>query len=132
MTNLSPRDVSRLVGVNRDLVRVVNRAADLCAVKFMVVEGVRTLAKQREYFAAGKSKTMRSRHLDGHAVDLAPLVDLDGDGDLELSWNLKDFKPIAAAMKQAAAELKIPVEWGGDWKSFVDAPHFQLPWASYP
>lgn len=132
MTELSARDVSRLTGVNRDLVRVVNRAASICPIKFMVVEGVRTLAKQREYFAAGKSKTMKSRHLDGHAVDLAPIVDTDGDGDLELSWNLKDFKPIAAAMKQAAKELKIPIEWGGDWKSFVDAPHFQLPWASYP
>ena len=132
MTELSARDVSRLTGVNRDLVRVVNRAASICPIKFMVVEGVRTIAKQREYFLAGKSKTLRSRHLDGHAVDLAPIVDTDGDGDLELSWNLKDFKPIAAAMKQAAKELNVGIEWGGDWKSFVDAPHFQLPWAAYP
>lgn len=132
MPTLSARDVSRLIGVHPDMVRVVNRAAAICSIKFMVVEGIRTLAKQREYFAKGKSKTMRSRHLNGHAVDLAPIVDTDGDGDLELSWAMKDFKPIAVAMKQAAKELKIPIEWGGDWKSFVDAPHFQLPWATYP
>ena len=132
MTELSARDVSRLTGVNRDLVRVVNRAASICPIKFMVVEGVRTIAKQREYFLAGKSKTLRSRHLDGHAVDLAPIVDTDGDGDIELSWAMKDFKPIIAAMKQAAKELNIPIEAGADWKSFVDAPHFQLPWAAYP
>ena len=132
MTALSARDVSRLTGVHRDLVRVVNRAADICPIKLMVIEGVRTLAKQREYFAAGKSKTMRSRHLTGAAVDLAPIVDTDGDGDLELSWNLKDFKPIAAAMKQAAKELNVGIEWGGDWRSFKDGPHWQLPWKDYP
>lgn len=132
MTALTSRDVSRLLGVHPDLVRVVNRAASLSPGTFIVVEGLRTLAKQREYFAAGKSKTMKSRHLDGHAVDLAPMVDTDGDGDLELSWAMKDFKPIIAAMKQAAKELNIPIEAGADWKSFVDAPHFQLPWAAYP
>lgn len=132
MIILSARDKTRLAGVHPDLVRVVNRAADLSNTHFIVVEGLRTLAKQREYFAAGKSKTMRSRHLTGHAVDLAPMVDLDGDGDLDLSWAMKDFKPIAVAMKAAAAELKVPIEWGGDWKTFLDAPHFQLPWASYP
>jgi peptidoglycan L-alanyl-D-glutamate endopeptidase CwlK len=30
-------------------------------------------------------------------------------------------------MKQAAYELNIKIEWGGDWKSFKDGPHFQLP-----
>ena len=132
MTALSARDVQRLTGVHPDLVRVVNRAATMTTIPFMVVEGLRTLAKQREYFAAGKSKTMKSRHLDGHAVDLAPLVDLDNDGDLDVSWNAKDFKPIMAAMEQAAFELHIPLELGGKWRGFVDMPHFQLPWAQYP
>ena len=130
MTDLSARDVSRLTGVNRDLVRVVNRAASICPIKFMVVEGVRTLAKQREHFAAGKSKTMRSRHLDGHAVDLAPIVDTDGDGDLELSWNKKDFLPIVKAMKQAAKELGVAMEHGYDWG--WDAPHHELKRSAYP
>lgn len=132
MTTLSLRSQQRLAGLHPDLVRVILRAADFCSIEFMVVEGMRTLAKQKEYFAAGKSKTMKSRHLNGHAVDLAPMVDLDGDGDTELSWNPRDFHPIALAMKFASNELKVPIEWGGDWTSFVDMPHFQLPWAKYP
>ena len=129
---MSDRDHARLIGVNPKLFAVVAYAYSICAVQPMVIEGVRTLATQKAYFAAGKSKTMRSRHLDGHAVDLAPLIDLDGDGDLELSWNARDFVPLASAMKAASLALKIPIEWGGDWLTFHDAPHFQLPWESYP
>lgn len=129
---LSVRDRQRLVGVHPDLVRVVEHASGLCLITFMVVEGVRTLEKQREYFQAGKSKTMRSRHLTGHAVDLAPIVDTDGDGDIELSWDLKDFLPVRDAMLRAAEDVAVQLEWGGNWKSFMDAPHWQLPWAAYP
>lgn len=132
MTALSVRDIQRIDQVHPDLRRLVLRAHEFCSLHFMVVEGLRTLAKQREYFAAGKSKTMRSRHLTGHAVDLAPMLDVDNDGDLDLSWRPRDFYPIAQAMKYAANELKIPIEWGGDWTSFVDMPHFQLPWRRYP
>jgi peptidoglycan L-alanyl-D-glutamate endopeptidase CwlK len=139
---LSDRDNKRLVGVHPDLVKVVERVALFGGVSFMVLEGVRTLEKQKEYFAAGKSKTMKSRHLTGHAVDLAPLVDLDGDGDKELSWNMKHFLPLAEAVKQASILLDIPIRWGGSWKrladmptinmaavsrSFPDGPHFELP-----
>jgi len=114
------------------LVKVVHAALAISKSDFIVVEGLRTLAKQREYFQAGKSKTMRSRHLTGHAVDLAPLVDTDGDGDLELSWERSHFYPISDAMFAAAASLGVTVEWGGDWSSFVDMPHWQLPWSKYP
>ena len=143
---LTERDNKRLVGVHPDLVRVVQKAAEITKVHFMVVEGLRTLAKQKEYFAAGKSKTMKSRHLTGHAVDLAPLVDLDHDGDVELSWAMKDFLPLAEAIQEAAEEFEIPIRWGGSWKelaampnitlatisrSFPDAPHFELPSRTY-
>lgn len=122
----------RLAGVHPDLVRVVHRAAELYANSLLVIEGIRTLEKQREYFRAGKSKTMRSRHLTGHAVDLAPMFDMDNDGDLDLSWESRDFYPIYAAMKQASKELNIPIEWGGAWSTFIDMPHYQLPWSDYP
>ncbi len=132
MFKLTARDLERLKGVHPDLVKVVMGAIDICSEDFMVVEGLRTLEKQKEYFAAGKSTTMRSRHLTGHAVDLAPLVDLDGDGSLELSWKPFQFYPVSQAMKLSAKSLKIPIEWGGDWHSFHDMPHFQLPWKDYP
>jgi peptidoglycan LD-endopeptidase CwlK len=127
---LSKRDRERLEGVHADLVRIVDRASEMRS--FMVVQGLRTLEEQRRLYALGKSRTMRSRHLTGHAVDLAPLVDLDGDGDTELSWNADHFWPIAEAMKGAAEYLKVPITWGGDWPSFRDCPHFELKRETYP
>lgn len=134
---LNERSEKNLVGVHPQLVRVVRRAAEKCTDEngFVVTEGVRTLAKQKEYFAAGKSQTMKTRHLTGHAVDLAVWEDRDLDKVVdadEISWKFPAYKALADLMKQAAAELGIPIEWGGDWISFKDGPHFQLPWTAYP
>ena len=73
----------------------------------------------------GKSTTMNSRHLTGHAVDIAPYV----KGGI--SWDWKYYYAMADAMKQAAEELGVALEWGGDWRSFKDGPHFQLSWSKY-
>jgi peptidoglycan L-alanyl-D-glutamate endopeptidase CwlK len=127
---LTARDKERLTGVHPDLVRIVERASERA--KFMVVQGLRTPAEQKKLFALGKSRTLKSRHLTGHAVDLAPLVDLDGDGDQELSWDPDHFWPIAEAMKGAAEYLKVPLVWGGNWTSFIDMPHFELDRKDYP
>lgn len=123
---LSARSKKRLVGVHPDLVKVVERAIEITKIDFTVLEGVRSLPTQRLYVATGKSKTMNSRHLTGHAVDLAPL-----HNDV-VSWDWQHFYPVADAMKAAAKELGVPVEWGGDWERFKDGPHWQLPWAIYP
>lgn len=124
--DLTARDRQRLERVHPDLVRVVERAAKNYRGKFMVVEGVRTIEAQRANVAKGVSKTMNSKHLpqaDGyaHAVDLAPLV----NGGIP--WSDKSqFKAVADCMKVAALDLGVKIEWGGDWKSFYDGPHFQL------
>ena len=123
---LSRRSLKNLEGVHEDLVKVVKRAIELTEVDFVVVEGVRTLEKQKQYFTSGASKTMNSRHLTGHAVDFIALV------GGTVNWDLVNYEKIAAAMKEAGRELGIPVEWGGDWKTFKDGPHFQLPWKEYP
>ena len=119
---LSRRSVQRLGGVNNDLVKVVKRAIEITEVDFAVLEGMRTLERQKKLMASGASTTLNSRHLTGHAVDLGAWV------DGELSWHWPHYYKIADAMKQAADELGIEIEWGGDWKSFPDGPHFQLPW----
>ena len=123
---LGTRSKLRLRGVHPDLVRVVKRAIEITEVDFTVLEGLRTKDRQRTLFAQGATKTMNSRHLTGHAVDLGAWV----GGTVRWDWPLYD--KIEVAMKQAAKELNVPLEWGGDWKSFKDGPHYQLPWAQYP
>lgn len=129
---LSPRSLQRLVGVHPELVRVVRAAIAITKGDFSVVEGVRTYDKQREYFRLGKSKTMRSKHLTGHAIDLMPYGDFDGDGDFEGSWELAHFYPLNDAMQQAARDCGVKITWGGSWASFVDAPHFEIDPLRYP
>lgn len=123
---LSQKSLDRLTGVHPDLVDVVMLAIGKSDVDFCVLEGVRSMARQEQLVKAGASKTLRSRHLTGHAVDLGAIV----SGQVRWDWPL--YHKIADAVKEAAAELSIPIEWGGDWKSFPDGPHFQLPWQEYP
>lgn len=120
---LSQRSIERLKGVHPDLVSVVMLAIERTDVDFLVTEGLRTKERQRELVAAGASKTMNSRHITGHAVDLAAYVN-------GIRWDWPLYEKIAKAMKQAAYELNIKIEWGGDWKSFKDGPHFQIPWGN--
>lgn len=121
---LNVRSEKNLTGVHPDLVKVVRKAAETA--QFVVTEGLRTAERQAQLVAAGASQTTKSRHLTGHAVDLAALV----GNDIRWDWPL--YAQLAKAMKQAAQQLKIPLEWGGDWKTFKDGPHFQLPWDKYP
>ena len=123
---LSKRSKDRLSGVHPDLVRVVERAIEISDMDFTVLEGVRSIARQQQLVASGASQTMQSRHITGHAVDLAPYV----AGQVRWDWPLYD--KLSATVKKAAAELNVPIEWGGDWKSFKDGPHFQLPRKEYP
>jgi peptidoglycan L-alanyl-D-glutamate endopeptidase CwlK len=122
---LSDRSMRRMAGVHPELVRIVTHADTLRAIDFQVVEGMRSAKRQKELLAAGATTTLRSRHLTGHAVDLAVFV----EGKLRWDWPL--YHRLASVMRHAADEIGIPLEWGGDWKSFKDGPHFQLPW-SFP
>ncbi|MGB1390511.1 MAG: M15 family metallopeptidase [Paracoccaceae bacterium] len=122
----STRSENRLKGLHPDLVKVVRRALELTEVDFSVIEGMRTLSRQKKLVASGASKTLNSRHLTGHAIDIAPYI----DGTIR--WDWPPFYKLADAMKQAARELGVDLEWGGDWRSFKDGPHFQLSWARYP
>ena len=136
--SLGAQSRARLAGVHPDLIKVVERAIKITGQDFMVLEGVRTLARQKELYAQGRTKpgkvvtwTLNSRHIPkadglGHAVDLVPFP---------VDWNtLSKFDAMAKAMKAAAAELGIPIRWGADWdndgkpreKGETDSPHFEL------
>ena len=125
MYKLGSRSLSRLVGVHPDLIKVVEHAITISETDFTVLEGVRTPERQKVLVAAGASWTMNSRHITGHAVDLGAWV----DDRVDWSWPL--YAKIAAAMKNAAKDLDIPIVWGGDWKQ-KDGPHFELDRKFYP
>lgn len=118
---LSLGSLAKLKGVHPDLVRVIKKAAEITKVEFAVIEGLRTLERQKQLVAAGASKTLKSRHLTGHAADVVPLV----DGRIRWDWPI--YHKLAPFIKAAARAENVPIEWGGDWKSFPDGPHWQLP-----
>lgn len=126
MYTLGARSKSRLKGVHPDLVKVVERAIQITTVDFTVLEGLRDPQRQRTLVDSGASQTLNSRHITGHAVDLGAWV----DDQVDWSWPL--YHKIAAAMKEASKQVGVPIEWGGDWRTFKDGPHFQLPRKEYP
>ena len=150
---LSKYSLDALEYVHDDLCHVVRRAIELTDTDFMVFEGLRTVTRQKELVKAGASKTMNSRHLTGHAVDLVPMMGNKPRWDWPLCYR------VAEAMKLAAIEYGTPIVWGGAWdrtingfekscgeevedyvfrqkkrgeRAFIDGPHYELPRENYP
>jgi len=117
----SPRSIKSLNGIHPDLRRVIDRALQDSPLDFVVIEGLRTKERQKQLVASGASKTMNSRHLTGHAVDLVPI---GPNGKAAFDWPLYDR--LGPAVKEAAAKEGVQIVWGGDWSSFRDGPHFEL------
>jgi peptidoglycan LD-endopeptidase CwlK len=137
--SLGARSRANLEGVDPDMIRVVERAIANSPQDFMVLEGVRTPARQKELYAQGRTKpgkkvtwTLNSNHFInpktgyGQAVDLVPFP---------VDWSdLKKFDVMARAMLKAATDLGIPIRWGANWdgdgnwreKGETDSPHFEL------
>ena len=126
MFTLSTRSLNHLEGVHPDLVRVVKLAIQSSEIDFVVLEGLRSKARQAQLLKAGASQTMNSRHITGHAVDLGACV------GKEVRWDWPLYHKIAKAMKQAATDLNVPIVWGGSWVKFRDGPHFELNRSKYP
>lgn len=144
--SLTPRDLDRLKGVHGDLVAVVRRASQIWAARntgyrLQVSEGVRTLERQRDLYAQGRTKpgkivtdTMASRHLTGHAVDLVLVK-----GGI-VPWGSAPWDDLIDCMLEAAQFVGVPIRSGADWdrdgkrreKGESDSPHFELPREHYP
>lgn len=155
MFKLGKTSIAELQGVNTKLIEVCLLAiADpALTVDFAVHDGLRTLIEQQAYLASGVSQTLDSKHLvqldgTGHAVDLVPYV------NGKLRWEWAPIYQVAGAVHRAAAQLKVPLTWGGCWdrpflgldplaleaaveayaarrrvvgrKAFLDGPHWQL------
>ena len=145
---LSTRSQERLMGVEPELKEVVYEAIKVTKIDFGVIEGLRTEEKQKQLVESGASQTMKSKHLEGRAVDLMAYI--GGRG----SWELNVYDEVADAMKRAAIEVDVAVRWGAAWtvtdirewegtmedamnsyidtrrsegrRPFIDAPHFEL------
>jgi len=116
----SKRSKDKMRGVHPALVQVMEAALPTSPFDFGVTSGLRTHAEQVELVARGSSKTMKSKHLEGLAIDIA----VYNHG--QLTWEMKYYEAVAAHIKHIAANLGIGITWGGDWKSFRDGPHYQL------
>jgi len=123
---LSSRSLARMKGVHPDLIAVVEAAIVISPVDFMITEGLRDAKRQAALVKAGASRTLNSRHITGHAVDVAALV----DGRVRWDWPL--YPKIAAAFRAAATRYGVPIIWGGDWPRLRDGPHFELDRRYYP
>lgn len=120
------RSLTRLEGIHADLRRVMDRAIAISPIDFTILEGMRTLDRQKELLARGATTTLNSRHLTGHAVDLAPLV----NGEVTWAWPV--YHELAPHIKRAAQIEEVDLDWGGDWQRFPDGPHWELSWSAYP
>ena len=120
MFKLSKKSLGKLDEVNPDLQKLVKNAIGLSTIDFGISEGMRTKERQQILYNTGKSQTMNSRHLTGHAVDVYAWK------DGAVSWEFEDYETINVAFSQAAKLTNIPYVWGGSWKTFKDGPHFEL------
>lgn len=122
--HLGHSSLRKLEGVDERLVRLVKHAIEITEVDFTILEGLRTTERQALLVARGSSQTMNSRHITGHAIDIAPWV------NNTVSWRWPDFRALAPFIFEAARNLEIPIEWGGNWKPphMADGPHWQIPW----
>ena len=144
---LSQRSLDKLEGVDEQLVATVKLAIAVTKIDFGVICGLRTMEEQRALVEKGASQTMRSKHLEGKAVDLMAYIGSRG------SWELNLYDDIANAMKEAAIETGAVICWGAAWhipdirqykgsmedamneyidlrrsegkRPFIDGPHFQ-------
>ena len=116
----SEKSKAKLQGVDPRLVKVTELALQRSPFDFGITCGLRTVEEQKELVAKGASKTMKSKHIEGRAIDF--VVYING----KPNWDIDNYQKVAQAFKQAASEAGIEIEWGGDWKTFKDGPHIQL------
>lgn len=119
------RSRERMQGLHNDLINVLDAVIEVTPIDLTILEGVRSMERQIELLRIGATTTLRSRHLTGHAVDLAPYV----DGEVRWDWPL--YRQIAPVIKAVADSKGVSIKWGGDWKKFPDGPHWQLSWDDY-
>lgn len=116
------RSLDNLATVKPDLQDLAVLALKYSPHDFTITEGIRTVERQKQLVAEGKSKTMNSYHLRGDAIDFYPYY----NGKVQVNAPMQFFREIADAFKKAADKLGMKITWGGDWRTFIDGPHIQV------
>lgn len=124
--------IERRKGVHPDLLKLADAVLQAAPWPLRITEGLRTLERQKQLVKVGASRTLNSRHLTGHAIDVVPYVDLDRDGKIETEelYRKELFVKLIPIAKEQAAKLKIEMVWGYDWG--WDSPHWELNRRFYP
>ena len=120
MFSFSKASLEKMNGVNSKLINLMKEAIKESPYDFGITEGIRTLKRKKELFAEGKTKTLKSYHLVGKAVDIKIYV------NGKITWDFKYYKEVSDHIKEVARKLGYVITWGGDWKTFKDGPHFQI------
>ena len=123
MTKLNATSIARMRGVDPNLIALAKKAREISPIPFEITEGLRTMERQRYLVKTGKSRTLKSYHLRGKAIDFVAMP------SGKVSWDLKDYKTIVEkAFKPAAKALGLSdkITYGVYWKSIVDGPHIQI------
>ena len=120
MFSFSKASLNKMNGVDSKLINLMKEAIKESPYDFGITEGIRTLKRQKDLFVEGKTKTLKSYHLVGKAVDIKIYV------NGEITWDFKYYKEVAEHIKEVARKLGYVITWGGDWKTFKDGPHFQI------
>lgn len=124
--SFSRRSRDNLTGVHPDLIRIASLALTVSPLDFVVIEGRRTHERQKQLVRAGASRTYQSKHLTGHAIDVAAWV----DGEIRWDWPL--YPILGSAFKSSAASLGATFVWGGDWPRLRDGPHMEISPLAHP
>ncbi len=123
MTKLNATSIARMRGVDPNLIALAKKAREISPIPFEITEGLRTMERQRYLVKTGKSRTLKSYHLRGKAIDFVAMP------SGKVSWELKDYKTIVEkAFKPAAKALGLTdrIVYGVYWKSIVDGPHIEI------
>jgi len=102
-----------------DLISILEHLEANSLLKFGIADTTRSKEEHQELLESGASTVIDSKHLDGRAVDIYPIVAQERRSDVSL------YTTLANNFKESAETLGIVISWGGDWDD-KDYQHFEL------
>lgn len=129
--------LNRMKGLDETLIRVLFRAIRISSKKKDGVDltipqfgGLRTADEQNKLFENGFSKCdgfdKKSFHQSGCAVDVIPYIKGKNVYSMKETEKQLLFHKVAVCMLEASNKEGVRLNWGGNWSSWLDRPHFEI------